>query len=145
MIQGLFDTDTIRLWQVTDDCGHVRVLTKAEAKLLSGDQMRQVLDTFLSPDDEKMREWRREQFVRQLHQVRDLMSQEKRYRFISSSLLFAYGRPIAHCSDELVKLTVIDFAHTFRLPHSEEQVDQNYLKGLHSLLTFIESDQNEMK
>ena len=114
------------------------ILTKSEGKLLPGSQMRQVLDIFLSPDDQQLRELRRKQYVKQLHQVRDLMSQEKRYSFISSSLLFAYGRPAAG-GDELVKLSVIDFAHTFRLHHDEERVDQNYLNGLNSLLTFIET------
>jgi hypothetical protein len=128
------------LLQVTDDSGHEHVLTKAEAKLIPPDGIRGVMDKFLSPDDsDVIRETRREHFVRQLHDVRDLMHQEKRYRFIASSLLFSYGRPDVTAADEVIKVSMIDFAHTFHLNHSEEQVDQNYLTGLNCLLSFLET------
>lgn len=59
----------------------------------------------------------------------------RRFRFISSSLLFAYGQAI-DSAEEQVRVTVIDFGHTFRV--NDGQVDANYTNGLQSVISFLE-------
>ena len=113
------------------------MLSKAEAKLLSSCEVRSALDRFLSPDNEERREERRAELARQLRQLLQLMLCLTSYRFVSSSVLLAYGT-CPRDGHEVVRASVIDFAHTFALPSHERQVDENYVSGLRSLLSFLQ-------
>lgn len=124
-----------------DSAGNVTLFQKSESKQLPGSGIRQVLDTFLSPNDRTARQRRRQRFLLQLYQLRDLMQQHvcRRFRFIASSLLFAYG-PSVDSTEELVRLTFIDFGHTFPVEETGGQLDENFMKGLSSLITFMEGE-----
>ena len=129
---------------MTDAAGRVSLFTKEESKRLPLADVRRVLDTFLSPDDEVLRQRRRRSLVAQLRLLLQLMQEQRQFHMISSSLLLAYPgrRGGTTGQEEEVRVTMIDFAHTFassaRRQSQERQVDANYVAGLRSLHAFLE-------
>lgn len=72
----------------------------------------------------------------QVESIREWFEQDNidRYKFISSSLLFAYGRRTQSVPDQVdVHVKMIDFAHVF--PNVGR--DENYLEGLMKLVRFL--------
>lgn len=124
-------------YRVTRSNGLVEVLRKEDAKKLNPEKLRSTIQFFLSPDgDHLAMERRRNLFIRQLERIKEVIKNETSYRFISSSILFSYKSvPYIGDDDEEAKATMIDFAHTFENYTSDP--DENYLKGLSSLISFF--------
>lgn len=129
-------------YRFTRSNGQLEVLDKVDAKKLNPEKVRSAISLFLSPDgDEVIGKWRANFFVHQLQQIKELIEQGISYKFISSSILFAY-KNVPYIGDvkiteieEQSSVTMIDFAHTFQV--DDQQVDVNYLKGLCSLISFF--------
>jgi len=122
-----------------DKQGTLHVLDKTEAKLLTPEDIPLKLALFLSPDaSEEDSNRRRSRFVEKLQSIRDFMMKQKQFRFISSSLLFAFDLQ-TDWIEEKIHVKMIDFAHT----HCYDGIDCNYLEGLNSFIMYFSMSKNQ--
>eukprot|EP01138_Halocafeteria_seosinensis_P011455 gb/GECG01011700.1/.p1 GENE.gb/GECG01011700.1/~~gb/GECG01011700.1/.p1 ORF type:complete len:346 (+),score=27.19 gb/GECG01011700.1/:1-1038(+) len=83
-----------------------------------------------------------ENMLDQLYQLRNWFQKQQGYRFISTSLMVIFEGKSGINEDPRVRLSMIDFAHTFPIPPDSstayEQRDEDYLLGLSNLIAVIE-------
>jgi len=123
------------------DKEEVVVKDKEFGKMLTVDNIDQVLELFLDiSTDRDLARILAKMFIEKLRKVEALFQTQTTYNFYASSLLFVYDAEGAKKSKDLgseklqefVNVKMIDFAHVW--PAEEGKIDQNYLKGVQSLI-----------
>ena len=117
------------------------VKDKEFGKMLTVENIGQVLELFLDiSTDRDLAQKLAQLFIEKLKKVEALFQTQTTYNFYASSLLFVYDAEGAKNSKDLgsdklqefVNVKMIDFAHVW--PAEEGKIDQNYLKGVQSLI-----------
>ena len=117
------------------------VKDKEFGKMLTVENIGQVLELFLDiSTDRDLAQKLAQLFIDKLRKVEELFQTQTTYNFYASSLLFVYDAEGAKNSKDLgseklqefVNVKMIDFAHVW--PAEEGKIDQNYLKGVQSLI-----------
>lgn len=117
------------------------VKDKEFGKMLTVENIGQVLELFLDiSTDRDLAHKLAQLFIEKLKKVEALFQTQTTYNFYASSLLFVYDAEGAKNSKDLgsdklqefVNVKMIDFAHVW--PAEEGKIDQNYLKGVQSLI-----------
>ena len=123
------------------DKEEVLVKDKEFGKMLTVENIGLVLELFLDiPTDKDLAKKLAKLFIEKLRRVEALFQTQTTYNFYASSLLFVYDAEGAKNSknlgseklSEFVNVKMIDFAHVW--PAEEGKIDQNYLKGVQSLI-----------
>ena len=113
-------------------------------KTLTEDNIDQLLDLFLDiPTDKDLAQQVAALFIEELKKVETLFLTQTKFHFFASSLLFVYDAEGVKNNKNLgsdflkkfVNLKMIDFAHVW--PASEHTKDENYLKGVQSLIALF--------
>ena len=121
-------------------------LSKDFGKSLSQDTINEVLENFIQLDNMKA-ELLTKAFLKKLEEFISFFSEQRRYNFYASSLLFVYDSAAHDDGDEAstiktVKLKLIDFAHVFP---GGSQLDENFLFGLKNLSELFKRFIEQMK
>ena len=119
----------------------VIVKGKEYGRSLTADNIHQLFELYLDIDNHpEVAEELAKIFAEELKKVLKLFLHQTEYHFFASSLLFVYdaaaAREEAANLRESVRVKMIDFAHVW--PAGGE-IDQNYMKGLQSLIGFFEN------
>ena len=85
--------------------------------------------------------------MKKLDEIKNWFNFQNVFNFYSSSILIAYDFDIENNNtndddddddDDSVRINMIDFTHVIIKPKSSENdIDQNYVFGLNSLITYI--------
>ena len=123
--------------------GKERVVTKEKqfGKTLHAENISSLLQLYLDPTDNKRSAVLIAKiFKEKLNEILKLFETQTTFHFFASSLLFVYDGEAAlqfeQAGDEAelrksVQLKMIDFAHVWP---AEGELDQNYIRGVHSLI-----------
>lgn len=128
-----------------DRQGKMHILHKTQAKTLTAEDIPGQLSLFMSPDGlEEEIDRRRKAIIDQLKIIQEFMNHQRAYRFISSSILFAFER--ISDTEDVISVKMIDFAHTHPCHEEEDkkEVDQNYCQGLTSLIKYFSMSQSNL-
>lgn len=123
------------------DKEEVVVKSKEFGKTLTEENIDQVLEIFLDiSTDKDLARQLAQLFIGELKKIEQLFLTQTTYNFYASSLLFVYDAEGAKNNKslgsehlkEFLNVKMIDFAHVW--PAEEGKIDQNYLKGVQSLI-----------
>ena len=118
-------------------------VTKAKdfGKTLTEDNIDQLLELYLDiTTDKDLAKHLAQLFLEELKKIAALFETQNTFNFFASSLLFVYdAEGVTNNKDQgpeglrqFVKVKMIDFAHVW--PNTDQSRDENYLRGVHSLI-----------
>ena len=115
--------------------------TSVQLYMHTEENIDQVLEIFLDiSTDKDLARQLAQLFIGELKKIEQLFLTQTTYNFYASSLLFVYDAEGAKNNKslgsehlkEFLNVKMIDFAHVW--PAEEGKIDQNYLKGVQSLI-----------
>jgi len=117
---------------------------KEYGRSLDQDNIHELLEIYLDVNNEpEMAKELAKVFVEELKKILAVFQQQTTFHFFASSLLFVYDAEAAKCFKDAndktlrdsISLKMIDFAHVWG---AEGKPDQNYMKGVESLIKLFE-------
>ena len=118
---------------------------KEYGRSLNADNIHELLEMYLDINNEpEVAKELAQIFVEDLKKVLQLFQHQTTFHFFASSLLFVYDAEATRNFKETKKgnlrnstsLKMIDFAHVWK---AEGRTDQNYVKGVQSLITLFKN------
>ena len=118
----------------------IKVLDKDYGKSLNKDNVKDFVDVFFDKENESITsETLKNVVLARLRGIQAMYSGQQIFHIFGSSILFVYDasifqeqEPSIKAIESTVVVKMIDFAHVW--PAEEGEIDQNYLKGVQSLI-----------